>query len=110
MKPFGKFEATGEDPPIEFSLFHRVMLLATPCLFLVMVAVELAGKSWVFISNLYIALAAVVGLVSIVGVVHAVLIFVDARSRRVIRNIVPTLMAVGSLIGVAIALLNLAYT
>ena len=96
MKAFDQHEATNEVVPIEFSMLHRIMLLAMPCLFLVLVAFQLAGKPWVHLDYLFLALALVVGLMTSVGVVHAVLILVDAPGRRIVRNIVPTLVAIAS--------------
>jgi hypothetical protein len=72
------------------------MLLAMPCLCLALFAFQLAGRPWVHLDNLFLALGLVAGLITIVAAVHAVLILVDAPSRRVVRNIVPTLVAIAS--------------
>lgn len=96
MKAFGQHEATNESVPIEFSMLHRIMLLAMPCLCLGLFAFQLAGKPWVHLDELFLALGLVVGLITTLGVVHAVLILVDAPGRRVVRNIVPTLVAIAS--------------
>ncbi len=92
-----------EEAPLEFSKLHRNTLLATSRLLVVLaVALALTGLVWsngLFVVLLFGAgLALVVGVISSLGVVHAALILVDAPERRVRRNVVPTLIGIGSLL------------
>jgi len=92
-----------EGASIEFSRLHRITLLATSRLLVVLaVALALTGLVWsngLFVVLLFGAsLALVVGVISMLGVVHAALILVDAPERRVRRNVVPTLIGIGSLV------------
>jgi hypothetical protein len=92
-----------EEAPLEFSRLHRNTLLATSRLLVVLVvALALTGLVWsngLFVVLLFGAgLALVVGVISSLGVVHAALILVDAPERRVRRNVVPTLIGIGSLL------------
>jgi uncharacterized membrane protein len=101
MKVHGQHDAT-EDAPIEFSRRHRIALLATSRL-LVVLAVVLALTTLVwprlFVVLLFgVCLALVVGVISSLSVIHAALILVDAPERRVRRNVVPTLIGIGSLV------------
>jgi hypothetical protein len=102
MTVYGQHDAT-EESPIEFSRLHRIALLATSRLLVVLaVALALTGLFWstrLFLVLLFgVCLALVVGVISSLGVVHAALILVDAPERRVRRNVFPTLIGIGSLL------------
>ena len=106
MKAFGERDDADEKTRVEFSKPHRMSLLATPCLLVVMVAGVLIDQPWVFywvfFNGIYLAL--VIGVISSLGVIHAVLILFDAPERRIMRNVVPTLMGAGSLLFFVVAL------
>lgn len=107
MNAFGQRDDASDETPIVFSRLHRMVLLATPCLLVVVVAGELVGLTGFFYYGLYLSL--VVGAISSLGVVHAVLILMDAPERRVMRNVVPALMCVGSVLFFVYLLLNAGY-
>ena len=106
MKAFRERDAADDKTRVEFSKLHRMSLLATPCLLFVMVAGVLVDQPWVFywvfFNGIYLAL--VIGVISSLGVIHAVLILFDAPERRIMRNVVPTLMVAGSLLFFVVAL------
>jgi hypothetical protein len=107
VNAFGQRDDINDETPIVFSRLHRMVLLATPCLLVVVVAGELVGLTGFFYYGLYLAL--VVGVISSLGVIHGVLILIDAPKRRVMRNVVPALMCVGSLLYFVYLLLNAGY-
>jgi hypothetical protein len=107
VNAFGQRDDASDETPIVFSRLHRMVLLATPCLLVVVVAGELVGLTGFFYYGLYLSL--VVGAISSLGVVHAVLILMDAPERRVMRNVVPALMCVGSVLFFVYLLLNAGY-
>jgi len=100
MKAYEVFEET----PIEFGKLHRVALLATPYSLAILGAVFAFALVFIGPDFAVVALFVGTGLSLVVAVVtglsvaYAIFIMLDAPRRRVIRNVAPTLLGLGSLV------------
>lgn len=102
MRAFGQ-NVTAEEEPIAFSRKHRVALLATAWVLVVVVPVMAANGFFSArgvlpsLAMQALGVALLVGVLTCFAVLHAVLILAGSPERRVSQNVVPTVIAVGSL-------------